>query len=36
MAQRALLGKGAKHPRNLDPTRGACYFFDVTLVLRDR
>src|ERR1700691_2224840 len=35
-AGKTLLRKGAKHPRNLDPPPRACYFFAVTLVLRDR
>src|SRR5579859_3360208 len=32
----ALLYKGPKHPRNLDPIPHACYFLAVTLVLRKR
>jgi hypothetical protein len=36
IALEAPLREGAKHPRNLDPTPSACYFFAVTLVLRDR
>src|SRR5271157_428555 len=34
--RKALWAKGAKHPRNLDPSPGACYFSAVTLVFRER